>query len=263
MKVLLRKYGDKYYVWKDAVWKAGCYYIENEEIEVTDIVSIKEDNREKYVRCIHCGTIIKDDLKSIEKHFADEEAKKDCFNCSCLRLSSQTNMKQAYTKNEDGTYHRVATSDVTLLCNQFWPARSIDHPDVNQGCVCYQCRKSGTEPVSDVFMEYPGLFDKQITVDVLKANGFEYDGYKNGYFEYDLKLRGSLKACVNELGIVDHFLVKYSYYSVWVRYSEKYNKLFYIDRGNYYGNEKVSVSTSKHNSVLKKISTLYKEENDE
>lgn len=263
MKVLLRRYGEKYYVWKDAVWKDGWYYVDRESINQSDIISIKEDDREKFVRCLNCGAFIKDDPESIEKHFADEEAKKDCFNCGCLRVNNTNNVDVVYKKNEDGTYHQTRNADVFLLCSQFWPHKNIDSQDIHKGCIYHRCRHAGVQKISDVFVEHPGLFDKQITVDVLKAKGFEYEGYRNGYFEYDLKLRGSLKACVNELGIVDHFLVKYRYYSANAYYSEKYDKLIYAYRGEYCDHNRVNVSESKHNSAKAKISALYKEASNE
>ena len=259
MKVLLRKYDNKYYVWKDATWKDGGYYVGDEQITQTNILSIKEDNREKYVLCCNCGAIIKDDPVSIEKHFADEEAKKNCFECRSLRVDNFHNVNITYVKNEDGTYHQTKNADVVLRCTQYWPSRDINNPDINSGCLYHRCRKLGTRPISDVFMKYPGLFDKQITVDLLQSKGFEYECCRNGYFEYDLKLRGTLKACVNELGIVDHFIIRYRYSSAHVYYSEKYNELFYVCSGDYCSRDDTDVSESKHNAVKAKISALYKE----
>lgn len=262
MEALLRRFNDNYYVWKNVTWQNGRYYVDGTLISQTSILAIKDDNRGKYVQCMHCGAIINDDPECIERHFAEQEANKNCFECGSLRVNNKRNLLIVYEKNDDGTYHQTATSDVNLCCSQTWPSHNIDTIDVNRFCVYYRCRKSGVMPISDVFMKYPGPFEKQLTVDFLKEKGFAYEEYTNGYFEYDLKMRGTLKAYVNELGVVDHFAIKGRWDKYTIYYSDKYDEIFYVQNGNYVVfDEQDDVSSSKHNSVKAKISALYKEVN--
>lgn len=259
MKVLIRKWDNKYYVWKTATWKNGEYYVDGCRLEQFNILSIKEDDRCKYVRCSYCGTYIKDDPKSIEEHFVESESKKDCFKCRNLRTYGVTNPTKSYEKNANGTYRQTVVSDVNLHCGNVYPSQDINAVNLSRYCAFYHCRRSGVKKVSDILIEYPDPFNKQITVDLLKAKGFEYERYHNGYFEYDLKMRNTLKACVNELGIVDHFIVKHRGYSFLAYYSEKYDELFYVESGKYIMRDEDYVSESKHSASKGKISSLYKE----
>jgi transcription initiation factor TFIIIB Brf1 subunit/transcription initiation factor TFIIB len=259
MKILIKKWDNKYYVWQDATWKDGAYYVDRYLVKQTEILAIKDDNRGKYVRCSHCGAVIEDDPKAIEQHFAESESKKDCMKCRYIRMENIRNKTTNYTQNEDGTYRAISSADVDLMCTNIYPSQNINTMDFTRYCLHYRCRKAGVKPISDVFMQYPGLFNKQITVDLLKSKGFEFDGFSNGYFVYDLKMRNTLKACVNELGIVDHFRIKHRGYSYNAYYSEKYDELFYASCGTYITREPDDVSDAKHNQSKNKISALYKE----
>ena len=263
MKILLRKHGDKYYVWKDATYENGEYNVDGQQIVQVNILALKGDDRVKYVQCANCGTIMVDDPAVIEKHFADEEAKKDCGKCYNRRYSSQQNVDITMKRNEDGTYHVTNVFDAHVFCGASWPQKPIHDASINNYCNFYRCRRAGVKSVQDIFMKNPSLFSKHITVDFLKAKGFAYNGYKNDNFLYDLKLRGTLQACVNEVGIVDHFMITYKYRSYDVYYSEKYDELFYEDRGKYTNWIPTGVSQSKHDAVKAKIAALYKEANAE
>lgn len=262
MKILLRKHGDKYYVWKDATYENGEYYVDGQQVVQVNILAIKGNERTKYVQCMSCGEIMVDDPAVIEKHFADKEAKKDCSKCHNRRYSGQTNANVQMKLNEDGTYHVTTVFDARVFCGNSWPNKDIHHPSITDSCIFYRCRRAGVKEVSDIFMKNPSLFDKHITVDFLRSKGFVYDRY-NGSFLYDLKLRGTLKACVNEVGIVDHFLIAYKYRSYKVYYSEKYDQLFYEDGGKYVTYVPNGVSQAKHDAVKAKITALYKEANAE
>lgn len=264
MKILLRKWDDKYYVWKDATWEKGRFYIDGVYVLQIAILAIKDDNRKKYVRCQYCGEFIKDDPESIERHFAEQEAKKDCLKCSHMRVGTQMNRQTILTSNGNGTYRYTQTSDVILNCTTNYPSQDIHKVDPQRYCAYYRCRNRGVKQINDIFTRLPNPFEKQITVDLLKKKGFEYDGFVNGYFEYDLKLRGTLKACVNELGIVDHFVIKYRYTRCTVFYADNYDQLMYVDDDNNY-TEDISelISPSKHDAVKAKIYALYKEATNE
>ena len=264
MKVLLRKYNNQYYVWMKALWSNGKYYVINGdskfEVGSANILAVEDDERVGYVVCQSCDTIVKNDPESIEAHYAEQEAKRDCLSCRHVRASNiKQNTQVKYIKNDDGTYHITQTFDANLNCHAGYWGVDIDNKDSKKICVYYACRRNGMAKINDPFIKYPGLFEKQITVDLLTSKKYTKEGYAYGHFEYDLKCRGTLKACVNELGIVDHFVLTYRGYSYDLYYSEKYDKLFYNKYSQYNEGTPWGIPDAKMNQVKEKIAALYKE----
>lgn len=264
MQILLRKWNDKFYVWKDATYKNGNFYCNGCRINENYIIAVKDDERKDHVVCANCGQVIKNTPESIEEHFASQEAQRNCFKCSHLRKGNVEHIKADFTKNEYGKFVVTESYNAQLKCGRSWyNSPDIDSSATKELCIFYQCRNAGVKPIKDVFTQYPGLFDKHITVDALNAHKFEHEHYANGYFEYDLKCRNTVKACVNELGIVDHFIVKHRGYRFIAYYSAKYDKLFFCNDGSSYDEEMpYHMSESKYNQAKAKISALYKEEED-
>lgn len=267
MKILLRYWDEKYYVWKDATYKNGRFYIQEPgwgemNVETVNILSIKDDNRKDSVVCANCGEIIANNPESIEKHFADIEAKRNCFKCGSLSRNSHSIVNEAYTKNDDGTYNFTSTVNVSLKCRQQWyNSPSIDSDAAKKICIYHRCRRSGVTAIEDMFTKYPDLFKKQLAVDVLIEKKFTCEGHNYGYFEYDLKCRNTIKACVNELGIVDHFIVKCRSGRHYVYYSAVYELLLFNDGyGKYTTDIPYGMTENKLNQLKTKISALYKEE---
>lgn len=271
MKVLLRKYQDKYYVWVNARWESNKYIAVDgsdeffdEEINQTNILAIKDDERAGYVVCNNCGKLVKNDQESIEAHYAEEEAKKDCLRCGNLATPSTKKIIDAiWAKNEDGTYRVTQTFESELFCSAGYWRKNIDSEDAKRDCVYNMCRRRGMATINDTFIRYPGLFEKFITVDVLIANKYSKEEYRRGFFEYDLKCRGTLKACVNELGIIDHFILYYRGYAFDLYYSDKYKRIFVRDGGRYDERTPYGVSQTKMEQVKTKIESLYKEAKNE
>lgn len=265
MKILLRNWKDSHYVWKDASWHQHKFFIEPEKVEVSpiSILAIKDDEREKnYVVCVHCGAMVKNDPASIEAHFAEMEAKRDCIKCKALGERSIETLKADYTKNADGTYTAVKTILTSLRCKQDW----YNSPDINsdrakQICIYHQCRRRGMQKISDFFTRHPDAFDKNATVDALIAKKYTHDNYRDGFFEYDLKCRNTVKACVNKAGIIDHFIIKSKGYSYIAFYSVKYDKIFWTENGvNYTESMPYHMTENKLEMAKKKIVELYKED---
>lgn len=268
MKILLRRFDDKYYVWKDAEWKSDGYHIIHDDLDIVvreiEILAIKNDNRKGKVVCKNCGEIIDDNPEAIENHFTTQEAKRNCLTCSLLgTYDIAKNVGVTYAANGDGTYHQCINSDVKLRCKMSaWQTVDINSKDAKKICKFNQCRDRGTSKIEDFFTKYPGAFDKQITVDLLIKKGFTYEGYYSNYFWYDLKLRGgTLKACVNEMGVVDHFIVKHRDYNFNAYYSKKYDKLFFERYNTYDENTPGNMSETKRRNATEKIVALYKEVN--
>lgn len=267
MEILIRNWDNTSYVWKAATWKNGEYYIEDDcgfeyGIKQTNILAVRDDNRIGYVQCNYCNELIENTPESIERHYAESEAKKDCLKCEYLRAGNKRKDKTTtYTPNGDGTYRIVESYVSNLICNQsYWPM-DIESNDAKRNCQYVQCRRHGVQQIDDIFVRYPEPFVRQITVDVLDAKKYPFEAYNNGFFEYDLKSRDTLKACVNELGIIDHFVYISRGWRYYLYYSDKYEKLFYLDGSKYSERMHAIMTETKINSTLKKISALYKEAN--
>lgn len=281
MQILLREYDGQHYVWKEAKFTKDGYAIHSTVIgddagdvysstldaverivSPVEILDVKATEEENYIVCGGCGEVIKNNPASIEAHFAEREAQKNCLECTNRYESSMTDRKVTYTKNEDGSYNAVSTYKTNLSCrNGYFSLNNPSQDTIMRNCVYYRCRRYGVKASSNIFMKYPHLFETQLTVDTLLAKKCNYDGYERGFFEYDLKLRGTLFACVNELGVVDHFRATWRSYSYRVYYSDKYDKLFFIDGSSYTEKLPWSISIDKANKIKEKIAALYKEAN--
>ena len=265
MKILIRNFNNTFYVWKDATWHGSGYHVDDDfygsvSIAPSEVVAVKDDNRNGYVVCKHCGELILNNPEAIEKHYADMEAKRDCAKCKKARIyGDRMNETIEYVANDDGTYRRTEECTVRLGCTAGYYTKEVHSADAKRNCIYNQCRQKGVSAINDIFVKYPGVFDKCLTVDFLKSKKYVNEEYVNGYFEYDLKLRGTLKACVNKLGIVDHFRLNYNGWNYYLYYSEKYEKLFYADWGIYKEGIADVTSNAKAQQVLTKISKLYKE----
>lgn len=271
MRILLRKWQDKFYVWKSAIYGNGNYFVTEEGkpnvmVGQINILAVDEDDRIGYVKCAHCGALIKNDPKSIEAHFAEQEAKRNCLACEDLmHTGNEKDVAVRYTKNEDGTYHFTKECNTKLGCsyNSYYSYADIDSEAAKERCKYFQCRVKGVNQIDDVFVKYPGIFNKQITIDWLVKNGFTnkgYNGDRTKEWYIDLGMRGRvLYAIVNELGIVDHFDIHHRYERWTAYYSEKYDKLFFINGSKYTDILPSDLSQAKYNSAKKIIAKLYKE----
>ena len=265
MKILVRNWNDSHYVWLDVEWNRGRFFFDDIEIYHTNILAVENEDEiaKNYVMCAHCSVMVKNDPESIEAHYAEMEAKRDCFKCQHLRERAQTQEILSFHRKEDGTYDLVKNVNAYLVCKQdYYNSPDINSYRVKQTCKYYQCRRRGMQTINSIFFSYPGAFDKNITVDKLIEGKYAFSKYTDGYFEYDLKCRNTVKACVNDAGIVDHFIIKSQGYVYRAYYSAKYDKLFWSDNGCYYTeNMPYHMTENKLEMAMKKIVALYKEAN--
>ena len=260
MNILIKRYKGKYYVWKPATWRNGVYLVNGEQIDIFNILAVTEDDRGNYVRCTHCDTLIENTPEAIEAHFAEKEAQRNCLKCGNLRpIGTKVNQRITYTKNADGTYALNDTYTTRLGCTVGYPTRDIESRDAINNCIFSRCRRAGVAPINDVFIKYPNTFNKMITVDMLEEKKFAKDGRNGNYIEYDLKMRGTLKACVNDFGIVEKFKISIRGWTHNIYYSDTHNKLFYEDWGNYNDCMTDIMTAAKEEQILKKLASLYEE----
>lgn len=264
MQILLKSYGTKEYVWEKAAYKNGHYYVtlDGEDILVnkTNIVSVKGIDTNKVV-CNYCGEFIDNTPEAIEAHFAKSESKKDCINCEYLKFGNNKNgLKRIITQDSNGHYFvkEEFSSDLYCGANRLHMESIENKAYVHANCPHLRCRYNGVGKPTEFFHKYPGAFDTAITVDNLNANKLRFDGRNGGYFLYDMKSRDTIKACVNNSGIVECFrLSMYSTGTHYFVYSEKYDKLFFRSGSNYEENAPYWIKQYKLDEMKKKIKALY------
>ena len=265
MKNLLRKYGTEHYVWKKASWRGGVFYVadaDNNDCNVllNNIVAIDKDSRKGKVICKSCGALIKNTPEAIEKHYADMESKKDCLKCQHLKVGAHNKeIKQSYVLQEDGTYNVTSKFNAFLYCGKgsyYYTRYPINSLAAHESCMYFECRHKGVTEPSDIFLKYPGVFDDMITTDALTAHKWKYEGVYAENFVFDGRSRGTLKAHVNSIGIVDKFELRYRGRKYYFYYSYKYDKLF---RGDYGTMMPYEIPQSKIADAKKKIRALYEE----
>lgn len=265
MNILIRKYDGKYYVKKEAILNSDGQYLltkTGEFISQTNILAVYDDARIGYVQCSYCGELVRNDPESIEAHYNSREASRNCLECERLAIYGDVkDHVKNYVHNGDGTYNATETYVTRLGCRMTYLKEDIHSTNAVKNCKYFRCRKSGMLPIDDIFVQYPNPFVKQITADMLARKNYELEGHHNGFYIYDMKLRGVLKACVNECGIVDHYLVSYKDDEWVVYYSDTYNRLFVSYYSKYKYNLNDFFSENRQTQVLSKIAQLYEEAN--
>ena len=264
MRILLRKFGDEAYVWKDATYENGCYFIttpigEQCKVDETAIASVDGDENKGWVICQSCGALIKNTPEAIAAHYAEMESKRDCTKCSNVTYPKDKKIiKREMVYNGDGTYRVKEEFDANLLCGiTHWNTVSVSTAIDRGICKFMACRVKGVQQPDDIFARFPDVFDKAITVDALIAKKFKLDGFDR-YFLYDMKSRGTIKACVNEKGIVECFNISSKGRHVLFYYSEKYDKMFYKNGTKYVEGAPYWFAEKKFEEAHQKIKELYK-----
>lgn len=264
MKVLLKNHGGKKYVWVEAEWEAGRYYElhtwgRGYYIDQINIIAVTDDNRIGYVQCRNCGALIKNTPEAIEEHFKEKEKDRNCLECKYLSIyGDKRNVKKYYVVNDNGSHSVTETYDAQLGCKKTYYTHPLGSAETERRCIYRQCRIMGVTEINDIFVKYPNVFDRYLTVDALIEKKYAYEGYVDGYFVYDLKCRGSLKALVNEKGIVECYKVSTRGWDYYMAYSAIHNKIFITD-GYYRDDISNYLSDSKKEMILKRLQKLYEE----
>lgn len=236
MKLLLRKFGDECYVWKNAEMKNETNFIvDGKEVKQANVVSIYRDNRNKFVKCPSCGTILKNTDEEIKEHRLKGTTSATCFGCPNLKEYGSKTKSCKYVLQDDGKYIATIKKETNLICGRSWYHNyNINSQEARTNCIYKGCIGATMESIKDVFTEYPGIFDDIITVDRILDDGFkERDQKRDGTTWYTLKGRDNIIAIVNAINIVDGFMVS-RYSNNWnVVYSKKYNEFYCIWNGKY------------------------------
>lgn len=257
MRILLRNYDDKPYVWKDAEYKDEQYFLDGKRIYETEIAAV-DGIKTDHVVCKTCGEVILNTPEAIEAHYAKRERERDCASCERLQFSRNEPMpKRKLVDIGNGTFQVTEEFTSKLFCKDGWRTREMTDQYTLQRCSYMQCRANGVRQFNDIFHKYPGVFDTTVTVDALLAKKFKYNGTQGSYFVYDMRSRGTIKALVNKLGIVECFQVSSNGAKVRYYYSEKYDKLFYASNVIYIEGYPCWFREAKFDEAHDKIKALY------
>lgn len=235
MKILLREYQDQTYVWWTAKYDGTQFIVNGRTVSEDRIVSIINDNRKNYVKCSSCGKIFPKNGKKFAKHQELSSTIEPCRTCRKLRTIELTSPKKKFVINDDGTYTVKTETVVNLSCSRIWADYPCNSTDAIANCKLRQCGSAKGMEITDIFTEFPGLFDHIITVDKILDYGYTRINWSDMYTtEYVLDEDASLLAHVNSLGIVDRFLVNTYDYCGYVYYSKKYDEFFGLNNANKY-----------------------------
>lgn len=229
MKILLRKWNDEHYVWKTAKYNNNHFYVNGNEVNEVEIVSIVNDNRKKYFQCSCCGQVFRKGDPRFETHKENALKPSACFDCPHLSVHRLSHKVPKYVMAPDGTYREKVEYAVTLECSKtgVWSYDSIDSDSAIESCKKRQCYNATEVEIQDFFTDYPGVFDDIITVDALLDNGYDVN-LRVGSITHTITDEWSytIEAYINKLGIVDHFVIYYGDGKYDVYYSKRYHKLF-------------------------------------
>lgn len=261
LRILLRSD----YQWHDACWDGQMKFfsIDTNRINTTEIISVENDPRTKYVQCTKCHSIIKNTKKAIESHVLLSLSSKTCLTCKYLRPSKETTLKESLVKNDDGTYTRTKKTVCSLTCGNNYRGPSIESSDARNGCMYARCRTNTVAAIDDFFIKYPGAFDEMATVDALDMSKWQVNSkyLDNIYFKWSG--RYNFYVYTTSLGIIDRFECTYRNNHYKIAYSKKYDKMFVFMYGEYSEVTASSsiFSSSYYNELMKIMRNIYKGEN--
>ena len=134
MKLLLRQFGDECYVWKNAEMNdEKTFIVDGRTVNQGNVVSIYRDNRNKFVKCSHCGTILKNADVEIKEHRLMSTTSTTCFGCQNLRTCEENTKSIKYVLQDDGKYIATVKKEMQLKCRQGW-GRLYDIISISSGC---------------------------------------------------------------------------------------------------------------------------------
>lgn len=228
MKVLLRRFDNEQYVLKRATYNNGKFIVDGDVVRLSNIVSVINDNRHNYLQCSSCGEVFKKDrTDKFEKHREMAGTPKPCLKCPYFHRQPTDKRVSKTTINSDGTYVEKVHITGIATCKYFnsWSSYSVMSDFVLHECNKRKCRFAELVEIEDIFTKYPGVFDDIITVDALIDAGYHVKMRHD--LEQDVYLMEDFYASVNEIGVVDKFVINCGWDSdIYLYYSSKYDMFF-------------------------------------
>lgn len=262
MKVLLRNYNGEHFVCADVDYSAKGFSLKDgTPVLETDIIEVFRDTRSKYVICDVCGELVKNTPEAIEAHWKEKANEKNCLTCSnCTENYDRRQIKKTYKPDPENHERYISTvlTSMTLSCNYSYPRQRVNTTEADAHCKYYRCKRASYNEVSDFFTKFPHPFDEFPTCDMLAQKKWKIECISGDYVYYYHPKMKTLKAIVNNKGIVDRFVVMDTSRTgtICAMYSKKYDKLFFIRRGNYMA-VCSDVPADRKDSCLQKIKELF------
>lgn len=259
MKILITNH-DNTLVWVDTVYEKGRFRNpdKTETYEIDRIFAIKDDDRNKTVICSACGKEIPNTPAAIKAHQNLVNQPNKCFECARLKTMNPNIISQKYVLNDDGTYSETTKRTVTLRCNQSWTYPDINSEEARSVCKYARCETATFKQIEDFWTRYPGAFDDFITIDRVIDTGYKHMYKGHNYIEFDLKGRANLSAYVNNQGIVYNIRLHHRRRSYQLRYSKKYDTVWYMCVGDWEALTYLGISEDTEAAIQKKLKALYK-----
>jgi hypothetical protein len=232
MKILLRNYNGKPYVWATAKYNRNDFYVDGSRIPQDNIVSIMNDNRKKYFRCSCCGQVFRKGDRRFKTHKENAIKPETCFDCPHLYLSGTSRVSAKYVVNKDGSFGLIETMNADLRCDNTnsWFYPSIDSCDAICKCDKRRCADATENEISDFFTQYPGAFDDILTIDRLLDENYDVSLGGRNCLRNEIIFNDDnhyvISVYINSIGIVDYFSVRWLGFAWHVYYSKKYDELF-------------------------------------
>lgn len=266
MKALIRDHNNEQLVYVN-VKHNGNRFLDEEgrEIAITNIIDVFRDNRTKYVRCSNCGELIKNTPEAIEAHWRVKASRKNCLQCEKMRETySKTPIKKTFVPDAKDPDRYIVTNkySVNLVCSMGYRTVNINSEDAKTNCKYFRCKNATYTPISDIFTQYPHLFDTLPTVDMLIKKKWKFNGFVSNqrYISYIHPHMKTLTAFANCKGIVTQFSLKIGSRCYSFMYSKKYDNFVYMGVSQYSFDFPYEVrNASKSTSAFAKVKELFEE----
>ena len=261
MKILLRNYCNKRYVWKTAKYNEHKFYVEGDSVNETNVVSIINDNRKNYIECSCCGQVFRRGDRRFKTHKVNAIKPQTCFDCPHLCTENEMVTKTSFSIGPDGCFVRKVEEEVDLTCSQsgYGGSKSIISNNAINKCKRRQCADAEEVNIVDFFIMNPGVFDDIITIDSLLDNGYDVKMNNSYGVQTDIIWEEdyTIGVVINDFGIVDRFHVWFNCDKYVVYYSKRYDELFTERRGAYVVWSSIGLSEDIRNEIKANIAKLY------
>jgi hypothetical protein len=246
-----------------AKYDKNHFIVNGEEHLESNIVSVINDNRHKYVQCSCCGKVFRKGDDKFVIHQREAIKPETCFDCPHIHADRERTTKTKYVVNPDGTFVKKFEQTVRLQCTNgmIWEYHDIDSEAAIANCKRRQCQYATEDKIEDIFTQYPGIFDDIITIDkILDTGYYGVPVVGDTYQLYIINEKYNIQAYVNEYSIVDCFLVDVDgagdSREIW--YSKRYDEIFSQRHGKYVVWEPDCLTTQQINEIKEMFKNLYR-----
>lgn len=258
MKILIQQ-NDNNLAWVDTVYSEGQFRTPDKRRYYGNsvIYAVKDDDRSNTVICSACGAEVPNTPEALQAHRDKVNRTDKCFECRNLRPQDSETLSNEYVDNGDGTFMQTTKRKTHLICNNTWAGYQINTDAANGVCMYARCASATYKNIEDFWTKNPEAFDEFITVDRIIEVGYKNMRRYDHVTQFELKGRARLVALVNNQGICYAFELHYrrSYYII--RYSKKYDKVWWTEIDQFMELNRLDVSNDIQAVVLNKMRTLY------